>query len=527
MSMLKEIPEHKKLIYVFYFFLILFIALRLIGITNDLSDFHHFRQTYTALFSKYFYENGMDILKPNLDILNYKNVSEFHSYTYLVAIGYKIFGYHVIIGRIISILFSIGTFFLFYKLLKDLFDEYTALIATYLLTILPLSIFYSRVFMLESMMLFLSVGMVYFSAKYITTNQNKYFLLGILFSSMTFLIKIPTLYMMLPIVYLFFTKYRFSILINKYFYAFTFFSLIPAIFWYFIYPKFFADNKVFDNSLMSVYYSRDAWEFYIQLMKDPATYKGIFLISIAEYHLGLVGFFFMLGGIILLFLNLFRKTQNNLLYSQQIWVFFYWAIGFCVFIFMFIAPNLAHEYYQLPIQLPAIALAAYCIRVSYTSSRPFIKYAIIFLLLGLIPFSYVKLKGRLQIDPFYENFGKRVQEIVPEQEKIIAMDNMPRSEVFYFSKRKGYQLIVPGALSYFMVQVPEEIKNQTFAELNSHITEGATYFVIPYYEFVALLPWMKEYMDTHHECVLGCDITKEQSINKDPSIPGYIYKLKK
>lgn len=511
---------------IFLFLFIVFVSVRLIGITNDLSDFHHFRQTYTALFSKNFYENGMQLLKPNLDILNYKNVSEFHAYTYLVAILYKIFGYHVIIGRILSLLFSIGTFFLFHRLIKDSFDDLTALISSYIITILPLSIFYSRVFMLESMMLFLSVGMVYFSLKYLESENWKYFLLFIFFSALTFLIKIPTLYMGVPILFLFLNKYKWSIFKRVDVYVYGLLALLPAFGWYFLYPKLFPGDNMADNSLVGVYYSREAWDFYFQLMKQASTYKGIFLISIAEYHLGLVVFVFMLGGIYLLISNFYKKTSVNTLYSGRVWLFFYWLLGFCLFIFMFIAPNLAHEYYQFPIQLPAIALGAYFIRVILPVSNKIVKSIIIISLLGLIPFSATKLSGRLKIDPFYQNFGEKIQKIVPESELIVAMDNMPRSEVFYFSKRKGYQLIIPGGLSFLMIQVTDEVKENFIKELNSYIKEGASFFVIPYYEFPTHLPWVKEHMDKYYKCVLGCDVTLEQSASKDPSIPGFIYSLK-
>lgn len=517
-----KINKSKILIILF----IAFILLRLIGITNDLGDFHHFRQTYTALFSKNFYENGMNLFKPDLGILNYKNVSEFHAYTYLVAIFYKIFGYHIILGRLVSVLFSIGTFIIFYKLIRDFFDEYTAIISSYFLTILPLSIFYSRVFMLESMMLFLSVGMVYFSVRYLETESIKHFIIFTFFSALTILIKIPTLYMGIPIFFMFIMKYQWSVFRKFNFYFYGLLTLFPSVFWYFLFPKYFSTENMADNSLISVYYSKDAWEFYLQLFKNPSTYKGIFLISIAEYHLGLVVFIFAIGGIVLLFLNLYKKTTTVTLYSNKIWVFFYWVLGFCFFIFMFIAPNLAHEYYQLPIQLPAIALAAYFVRVIFPVTGKIQRALIIISLLGLIPFSFVKLKGRLEIDPFYENFAKNVRTIVPETEMIVAMDNMPRSEVFYFSERKGYQLILPGALSFLMIQVTDEIKNNVIGELTTYIQQGATYFVIPYYEFPTHLPWMKEYMDKNYTCMLGCDVTVEQSIKKDPNIPGFIYKLK-
>jgi hypothetical protein len=39
------------------------------------------------------------------------------------------------------------------------------------------------------------------------------------------------------------------------------------------------------------------------------------------------------------------------------------------------------------------------------------------------------------------------------------------------------------------------------------------------------MSYLKEYLDKNYECKLGCDVTKERSLLKDKTIPGFIYDI--
>ncbi|HMV76486.1 MAG TPA: glycosyltransferase family 39 protein [Leptospiraceae bacterium] len=514
---------------------ILFIAalgLRLWNVTNDLNDFHHFRQTYTAAFAKHFYEYSMNIFKPNLDILNYKNISEFQIYAYMVAVFYKIFGFHDIIGRFISIFFSALSFFVFYRLVEKVYDSITALIAAFLFSFLPLMIFYSRVFMLESMMLFLSISLIYTSLLWIETEEKKYMAAAGVFTALTLLIKIPTLYMLIPVAFMILNRYGFRFLLMPRFYIFGVLSITPALYWYFLHARLFPEDSIVDKEAVGIYYSREAWEYYFYLMKNPATWAKIFLEHIAEYHLAVSVFLFALAGIFLNFRSAFslKKTYN---YTPNSWIFPFWVLGFIVFILAFIAPNAAHEYYQLPIVPPMIAIAAFYLRnilEMYLQNRSsaLMKTALLIhaiLLLSILPFSYGKLKARLTPDPFYNRFGDEAKKLTDRKDLVVVLDNTPRTEVFYFSDRRGFQLIMPGVFQFALSTVPPEIKTKYISELEDYRSKGAKYFFTPYGEFAVYIPWFKQYLDEKYECLLGCNVTPEMVVRKDPSIKGFIYRL--
>ncbi|MDX1960071.1 MAG: glycosyltransferase family 39 protein [Leptospiraceae bacterium] len=524
-----ELIQKKEKI-IFYSLLILCVGLRLIGITNELNDYHHFRQTYTAAFSKYFFENSMNLFDPRLDILNYKNISEFQLYSYLVAILYKIFGYHDIIGRLVSIFFSALSFVFLYKLIKRIFDVPSAVFGIFLYTVLPLSIYYSRVFMLESMMIFLSIASIYSFLNWLDSEKNLDLFWAILACALTLLIKIPTVYILFPIIFLIFQKHGLQTFRRVSSYVYGFCILLPAFYWYFLHARFFPElNEFVDKRVAGAYYSSAAWEYYIALMKNSNTWTSIFLQSIAEYHLAIAGFYFTLGGAYLLVKQMFMSATENA--SKQAYLFLFWILGFICFILGFIAPNLAHEYYQLPIVIPCVAISGYYLKTIFSTPRISLLnnlsfFMHILLLVAILPFSYNKLQSRLKPDTFYTDFAIEVKKIVPKEEKVIAIDNTPRTEVFYFSDRKGYQLIVLGVFVISLNQTPEENRQAVITEILEYQKKGAKYFIVPYREFGLMISWLKDYLDKNHICKLGCDITPEDVLAKNPKIKGFIYELK-
>lgn len=87
---------------------------------------HVWRQSNTLAVAKNFYTEKMDILNPRVDRrLNTNGVTgmQFPSYEYLVAIGYKIVGFHNWVHRIISLIISfwgaLGMYFLAKYLIRN------------------------------------------------------------------------------------------------------------------------------------------------------------------------------------------------------------------------------------------------------------------------------------------------------------------------------------------------------------------------------------------------------------------------
>lgn len=111
---------------------ILFIALLLSALSHlpfiDLGprSVHVWRQCNTLAVARNFYQEDMDILNPRVDRrLDTNGITgmQFPSYEYIVALGYKLFGEHNWVHRLISLLISfwgaIGMYYLSKLLLKN------------------------------------------------------------------------------------------------------------------------------------------------------------------------------------------------------------------------------------------------------------------------------------------------------------------------------------------------------------------------------------------------------------------------
>ena len=208
------------------------LAFRLWGVTNPLLDFHSWRQTLTATIAFNFSTGDMNLLHPSTNWAREYYEFEFQIYPYLVALLYKIFGFHDFLGRLVSIAFSMGTVGMLYLLGKRYYDASTGLIAAGVFAVLPMSVYYTRTFMPESAMLFFSVALLYFFTRWLDSGTWKDFFLASLVTALTFLIKLPTLYMGGPLLFLAFLKFGNKIFVQYKLYLFVVLILAPPFLWY-------------------------------------------------------------------------------------------------------------------------------------------------------------------------------------------------------------------------------------------------------------------------------------------------------
>src|SRR3989304_1883280 len=221
-----------------YYIIFLTIVTRVYHITFPVIGWHAWRQSDTATIARNFFYNGFNILYPQINFngngTGYVE-SEFHIYPFIVSLLYAVFGVEDMIGRIVSVIFSMFTVYGIYLLVKKIMNEDIALWSSFIYAILPLNIFYGRAFMPEAAMLMCSVYSIYFFSEWIdkenktlTPNPSphgegrndkvishishsfslkqsnlvliKYFIPAWLFTVLAILIKLPTLYLGLPLI---------------------------------------------------------------------------------------------------------------------------------------------------------------------------------------------------------------------------------------------------------------------------------------------------------------------------------------
>ena len=110
LNKLKPDSHAKVLLYIF----LAGLVFRLWGITNPLLDFHSWRQTLTATVAQNFFTDGMNLFSPSTNFISENFEFEFHLYTFIVALLYKVFGFHDWLGRGGAGAVSMGTMWVRY-----------------------------------------------------------------------------------------------------------------------------------------------------------------------------------------------------------------------------------------------------------------------------------------------------------------------------------------------------------------------------------------------------------------------------
>jgi len=151
--------------------LLIGLALRLHGIHNPILDHPGWRQGDTAAIARNFAQLRFNIMYPQTMYdgppPNYVEL-ELQIVPFLAALLYKLFGIHPIIGRIITLAFSLGTIATLAYFARWLFGSALAgLAAAFFYAVFPGSVYYGRTFMPDAAMTFFLTAALYAVALYL------------------------------------------------------------------------------------------------------------------------------------------------------------------------------------------------------------------------------------------------------------------------------------------------------------------------------------------------------------------------
>lgn len=328
------------------FYILLFtLLIRLYHITFPVIGWQAWRQADTASIARNFHQEESNIFYPRIDWRGDTEgyvESEFQIYTFIVSGFYYLFGVNEFFGRLVSVIFSVLTVLGIFLLVRKIINERTALWSAFIYSILPLNIFFGRAFMPEPTMLMCSVFGVYFFVKWIDNNNTKYFIISALFISLAALVKLPSLYLGLPLLFLCFKKYGISFLKNRMIWIFVLIVFTSVSFWYYHAHLLHVQTGLSFNIWDA---GKDKWGM-IEPLLSLKFYNDIFFKSIAERHLTYPAFIIFIWG---LFIRREYKYEN---------LFDWWIIGMIVFILLAPQAHQAQEYYQLPFNIPASVIIA-------------------------------------------------------------------------------------------------------------------------------------------------------------------------
>ncbi len=429
-----RVGADSKLIY--YILTGAFLA-RLVGLTAPPMGVHSWRQADTASIARNFSEGRFNILFPQVDwggTTSGYTETEFPIYSYAVAALYKIFGVHEFLARLLAIAFSLIAVYFIYRFAKDLWDEKCALWAAAFFAFLPLQIFYSRTIMPESMlMMCLTVGTYYFYRWY-KTDSFRHILTASIFISLAVLIKPPSLYLFLPLGYLAWRRYRFRLAVQPYLWMFFLIIAVPFALWYWHAHQLYLETGL----TFGIWQSGDKWGSLDLLLTFD--YWRVILWEHLARPLAFFGIPILITGLVL---KRERKEERFLIF---------WMVAILVFVLIVGEGNYVHEYYLLPVMVPAALLMGKVYGKLLSGYRKWFDLKQILLLVcmaGMLVSSlFIYVIYFIQEAPSASErvaLGNYVQAHTNPDDLIVVVDSNDPT-LFYLCHRKGWS-VLPGQYS--------------------------------------------------------------------------------
>jgi hypothetical protein len=428
----------KNTVYAILIILAGFLA-RLINITQPILEVAGWRQCYTASIARNFYYNGMNIFYPQVlssgATEGYVGGTEFNIYPFAVAILYKLFGVHESLGRLVSIIIFCGGAFYLYKLTRKYAGNTTGLITLLFYTFNPYIFFYSRSFQPESTMLFFSITMLYFFSEWIDKEGWWRFTVMTLCATLAFLVKIPTICLGLPLLYLCIKKYKLNFITQWKLWLFVALSFIPTFLWYKHSKYVESIDGLALNTLSFGYYMK----YSVYFLTSLPFYEKVFYAEVFEKDLIYIGGLFFVLGII------FTIKKKEFRYIH------YWLLAIIIYFILAAKEVEWHTYYTIPIIVPASIFIGYAISNSLkliteykiTGIKKIALQALFAAMIITFPLiGYHKITGRYKAKRVEKDYpvqvaGKIVDETTNENDLIIGCI-WGGPELLYYSNRRGW-----------------------------------------------------------------------------------------
>jgi dolichyl-phosphate-mannose-protein mannosyltransferase len=471
---------------------LLAVVARLVLINQPYVDHWSWRQNDVAAIARNFLQNGFRFGYPQIDWAGngagYVG-TEFPILPFIAAVCFKFAGVYEWIGRIQAvILFAVSLPF-FFLLVREIFGSTAAVWASFFYCFTPINVFAGRSFMPDVPSLSFTILGLYFFLRWVQHGKSSSFFVAAIAISMSLLIKITSIVILAPILYLVVAESadlgsdkrsdggvdrgqrpRLQLIL------FTAFALIPSAMWYWhayqIAQKFYPHHFFGAGGIRIESFS---WYWHIAQQT---------LISSLTPLLSLVAL-----------VGLFVPHSRERKYSRL----FHWWLAAMVLFVIVVGYGNRHRWYQLPLVPIAAAFAgAGCVFIgSKISSRlaaiiSSIVLAVTFLILA---FAYVR--------PFYESSaaqlrdaGLELKKVTPPDALIIAAD-MGDPTVFQYAERKGWHFpendgiyngtpddseqaienlerLRPGGATHFVFTRNTSWWLRSYPEFATHLTNNAT-----------------------------------------------------
>jgi hypothetical protein len=438
--------------------------------------------------SQNYWKDGFNILQPKVTWpAEPPRVTEMELplVPYTAALLYQVFGYGPFTARAVTFFASLLMVLYVYKLARREFNPFIGLLSALAAGVLPLYHPFNRLLFTEPTMIAMSVVSVYYMAEWADDPSRKNWILAIVSLTLTFSLKLETLYLLLPLTWIVFRKHQFKL--NQYwkYVLLILVSLILPVIWY-AYAYYLETTGA---HLFGIFQGHDKSQF-TTLLLDFRWYRTM----AGRVINGITGGFYGFGLFGLGFLFLLLNRKGSLIFAYFIAVVIYFGL--------IAEGQIDAPYRQMPIIPATSVFVAFGVQILITLIIAFFNWvrksmsarenfslltiSASFLLVLLIPFQ--KLDEVLVADaPAHADRWALAQEI-----KKSADANSKLAVVGEYSKHVGGYDLSPVLFYYSDLQgwslTPGKWTQDNIDELRA---KGATHlvFILPYgypYDFIYL-----------------------------------------
>lgn len=415
--------------------LLLFIILigafwvRMYQFHRPIADWHSWRQVDTSSVSRSFVKYGFDILHPKFDDLS-SGVSlldnpeghrfvEFPIYNVAQAGLFKLFDKLTLEewGRLTTIFSSLTSVVFLYLLVAKYTNYRTGLLSAFFFAFIPYNIYYGRTILPDQSMVASILAGTYFFSNWIEVRSYIYFTLAILFTAGALLLKPFALFFTLPMIYLAWKHFSFSLFKKLHLWFFLFACITPLIAWR-LWMQQFPEGIPQSNWLFN---------------GNGIRFKGAFFHWLFAERIGrlILGYW----GLPFLVLGILRKINK-----KEGLFFIYFIVSSLVYMAVLATGNVQHDYYQILI-MPTLSIflakgADFILEREEMFNR-FISYVLIAIgTVFMLAFGWYSVRDfyNLQHVEVFEA-GKTIDGILPKNVKVIAPFGGDTTFLYYINRR--------------------------------------------------------------------------------------------
>ncbi len=212
------------------------LLVHLPGLTSPLLDYHAYRQTQTASMARNYVRHGMEFFRPELDTEGTprRAGTEFPIYSYMLAVLFKLFGVHDILGRLLSVFFAAWGALLLFEFVRPRLGERTAWISGLAMSAIPVHVYFTRSVQPEPMALWGLLGFLYHMDRWLNrSGRATDWFLATFMGAIAPLLKLPFIYLLAPLwLLLGWEKYRWDLWKQAKYSASLIAMIVATLSWY-------------------------------------------------------------------------------------------------------------------------------------------------------------------------------------------------------------------------------------------------------------------------------------------------------